>query len=85
MKIVFTTTALLFLARGNCARAEHTYAGTWETTYGKMILAQDGNRITGFYLFEGQRSTIEGTVEKGTMTGSWNHDNRKGDFKLTKK
>lgn len=29
--------------------------------------------------------TIDGKVEKGTMTGSWQHDNRKGDFKLTKK
>jgi len=28
---------------------------------------------------------IEGKVENGTMTGSWNHDNRKGDFKITKK
>jgi hypothetical protein len=28
---------------------------------------------------------IDGKVEKTMMTGSWNHDNRKGDFKLTKK
>ena len=28
---------------------------------------------------------IQGKLEKGTMTGSWNHDNRKGDFKVTKK
>ena len=28
---------------------------------------------------------IDGKVDKGVMTGSWNHDNRKGDFKLTKK
>jgi len=28
---------------------------------------------------------VEGKVEKGTMSGSWNHDNRKGDFKITKK
>lgn len=28
---------------------------------------------------------IEGKVENATMTGSWNHDNRKGDFKITKK
>ena len=28
---------------------------------------------------------IDGKVAKGTMTGSWNHDNRKGDFKITKK
>ncbi len=28
---------------------------------------------------------IDGKVEKSTMTGSWSHDNRKGDFKITKK
>jgi hypothetical protein len=28
---------------------------------------------------------IDGKVEKNSMSGSWNHDNRKGDFKLTKK
>jgi hypothetical protein len=28
---------------------------------------------------------IDGKVDKGTMTGTWNHDNRKGDFKITKK
>jgi hypothetical protein len=28
---------------------------------------------------------IEGKLDKGTLAGSWNHDNRKGDFKITKK
>lgn len=28
--------------------------------------------------------TIEGKVEGTMMTGTWNHDNKKGDFKLTK-
>jgi hypothetical protein len=28
---------------------------------------------------------IEGKLEGSSMTGSWNHDNTKGDFKLTKK
>ena len=28
---------------------------------------------------------IDGKAEKSTMTGSWSHDNRKGDFKITKK
>jgi hypothetical protein len=28
---------------------------------------------------------IDGKLDKNTMTGSWNHDNRKGDFKITKK
>ncbi len=29
--------------------------------------------------------TIDGKVDSGIMTGSWNHDSRKGDFKITKK
>ena len=28
---------------------------------------------------------IDGKVEGNTMTGSWGHDNRKGDFKITRK
>jgi hypothetical protein len=28
---------------------------------------------------------VNGKVDKGAMSGSWTHDNRKGDFKLTKK
>jgi len=28
---------------------------------------------------------IEGKLAGNAMTGSWNHDNRKGDFKITKK
>jgi hypothetical protein len=28
---------------------------------------------------------IDGKVEKDVMTGTWNHDDRKGDFKITKK
>ena len=28
---------------------------------------------------------IDGKVEGGVMTGTWNHDNRKGDFKIKKK
>ena len=27
---------------------------------------------------------IDGKVDKNTMTGTWNHDSRKGDFKLTR-
>ena len=28
---------------------------------------------------------IDGKVEGNTMTGTWSHDNRKGDFKIVKK
>ena len=28
---------------------------------------------------------IDGKLDKGKMSGSWNHDNRKGDFSISKK
>ena len=28
---------------------------------------------------------IDGKVQNGTLVGSWNHDSKKGDFKLAKK
>jgi hypothetical protein len=28
---------------------------------------------------------IDGKLENGALSGSWNHDNRKGDFKISKK
>ncbi len=28
---------------------------------------------------------IDGKLDKDGMSGTWNHDNRKGDFKITKK
>ena len=28
---------------------------------------------------------IDGKLDKKTLSGSWNHDNRKGDFKILKK
>jgi uncharacterized protein (DUF2147 family) len=28
---------------------------------------------------------IDGKIANGVMSGTWNHDNRKGDFKITKK
>jgi hypothetical protein len=31
------------------------------------------------------RFIIDGKVDKGAMTGSWNHDSRRGDFKINKK
>ena len=28
---------------------------------------------------------VDGKLNKDTLSGSWNHDNRKGDFKITKR
>jgi hypothetical protein len=56
--------------------------GTFDPKTGKVHMETDAkNERTG----QTVHFIIDGTVEKGAMTGTWNHDNRKGDFKLTKK
>lgn len=48
------------------------WAGTWETDYGKMVLTQNGNTVTGTY---GENAyTIEGTVSNNKLTGMYNED-----------
>lgn len=55
------------------------FSGTWETTYGDMVLEQDGSAVSGWYSY-GTMSTIEGTVasdgklnftyDEGDVTGN---------------
>ncbi|MBN1619252.1 hypothetical protein JW890_00875 [candidate division WOR-3 bacterium] len=40
------------------------FSGSWETTYGKMILEQNGDAVSGGYFFSGY-CKIEGRIEPG--------------------
>src|SRR5215467_14854150 len=56
--------------------------GTFDSATGAVHMEADaagrrGGPATHF--------VIDGKVANGTMSGSWNHDTTKGDFKLTKK
>jgi len=54
----------------SCASAPTgIWAGTWETTYGTMILSQSGNQVTGSY--EHSNGIIVGTVSGNVLTGTW--------------
>jgi hypothetical protein len=56
--------------------------GTFDPKTGKVHMeTQTKNPRTG----QSVHFMIDGKLDKGTMTGSWNHDDRKGDFKITKK
>ncbi|OPL18974.1 MAG: hypothetical protein AVO35_03325 [Candidatus Aegiribacteria sp. MLS_C] len=39
------------------------FSGTWETTYGTLVLYQEGGEVTGYYTLGGY-STVEGTVDR---------------------
>lgn len=49
------------------ARATDGFAGLWNTSFGRMRLIQDGNKVTGIYNYAGG-STIEGTVDGNKLT-----------------
>jgi hypothetical protein len=56
--------------------------GTYTATGNKVHLeAEAKNPRSGAVV----KYVIEGTIAGTSMTGTWNHDNTKGDFKLTKK
>jgi hypothetical protein len=43
------------------------FAGRWFTSFGPMVLHQDGDRVTGTYGPTGLEHTLEGTVTDGTL------------------
>jgi hypothetical protein len=55
------------------------YAGDWETTFGPMTLKQDGKKVEGFYVMEGVRCTLEGTVEKNKLTFTYQEPDVRGE------
>ncbi|MDX2277403.1 MAG: hypothetical protein NW206_18300 [Hyphomonadaceae bacterium] len=45
------------------------FAGEWDTTYGRMVLTQDGNRVAGSYVYGlfSTRGAVEGVVQNGRL------------------
>src|SRR5262249_43543708 len=67
MKRVHVLSAVLGLFLVAPAWAADNFGGTWETTYGTMVLTQEGTQVKGFYLMQGLRCTVEGQVDKGKL------------------
>jgi hypothetical protein len=55
--------------------------GTYDAKTGEVHMEADAKGRGGDVV----HYVIEGKLDNGTLSGSWNHDNRKGDFKITKK
>jgi hypothetical protein len=72
---------LVVLVSAGAARAQapKTFAGTWETTYGRMTLTQQGKKVEGFYLLDGQRCPLRGQVEKKRLTFTYEEPDVKGE------
>jgi hypothetical protein len=55
---------------------------TFDSATGKVHLEAEAKNPRGGAAIH---YIIDGKLANGTISGSWNHDNRTGDFKLTKK
>ncbi|MBL0337536.1 MAG: hypothetical protein IPP73_20130 [Chitinophagaceae bacterium] len=61
--------------------------GEWQTKWGKMIVIQNGNKITATY--EHDKGKITGTITGNTLTGTWSEaptylaPKDAGEFKFT--
>ena len=55
--------------------------GTFDAKTGALHLEADTKNRRGNDI----HFVIDGKLEKDALTGSWNHDTRKGDFKIVKK
>jgi hypothetical protein len=43
------------------------FSGRWFTTFGHMELTQDGSRVHGYYDFQGNRCSIEGSISDSRL------------------
>jgi hypothetical protein len=78
MKRWLSLCALLLLVPP--ARAQQpTFAGAWDTTYGRLTLTQEGDQVKGYYLTNGRRAIVEGTVEKGKLTFRYQEPSAAGE------
>src|SRR5215217_5225547 len=59
--------ALVMVLTGASSAADG-FAGSWDTTFGPMTLTQTGDKVSGSYVMDGERSTIEGRVAKNRLT-----------------
>ncbi len=61
-----------------------TFAGEWQSTFGPMTLAEKDGKVTGFYTYGTQKSTIEGTVKDRKLTFTYKEAvaTGEGEFEL---
>src|SRR5215470_11914263 len=61
-------------------RAADSFAGTWETTFGRLVLTQKGDEVKGTYQFApGAPCTLEGKVEKNKLTFTYKEPDATGE------
>lgn len=59
------------------------WTGTWTSTFGPLVLTQDGASVRGTYDYFGCAATVEGTVDGAVLTGTYIECSRQGVIEFT--
>src|SRR5262249_5719645 len=62
------------------------FAGKWNSTFGPMDLVQEGERVSGVYVWMGTRCSLEGTVSGNRLTFAYQEPGVQGEgwFELSR-
>ena len=56
------------------------WSGAWSTDFNRLVLTQEGIRVTGTYAYMGGR--LEGSVQGNVLQGTWTQSNGRGRFEF---
>jgi hypothetical protein len=70
---------LSLAARAAKKKSMSNFSGRWFTTFGPMELAQDGNRVRGFYMLQENRCPIEGSICDSRLQFSYQEPTVEGE------
>lgn len=85
-KQVNSTAAVSVTTAGNFDLGTYSWAGEWDSNWGKMILTQNGASVSGTYTHDSGR--VSGTISGNVFTGTWSESpsysppNDAGDMEL---
>jgi hypothetical protein len=74
----FAAFVVIFLLAAD-AMAQNRFAGTWDTTYGRMYLFQTNAQVIGFYDAHDTYCKVEGTVDKTRWTFKYHEPTVSGE------
>jgi hypothetical protein len=83
MKKCSVLLVLVLLCRATPVQAQASFAGTWDSTFGPVVLTQKGKEVSGTY-YDG-KATLKGTVEKNELKFTYVEPFESGEglFKLS--
>ncbi len=62
------------------------YSGLWATSFGPMVLVQKGDSVSGFYVMQGEKCSLDGKIKAGKLQFTYKEKKAHGEgwFEIAK-